>query len=194
MSLDRKLPQRAKQISTSIETKPPLVREQPVVKSPNLAENPKNVSLAKNVAPKPAKVNVDPVQKITNLLKEAKPLSMEQKALTSKRRGQQFAKMMSARGRTSGEKGYFAELGALKGRAKKVDFQSIRPKLKQTDIDSLFDRVNNANIGEWEKINAKSSLAKLLSKEGATIPTQKELKLLNDVFGNDFTRAILDKR
>lgn len=136
----------------------------------------------------------DPVQKIITALKEAKPLAKEQRALTSELRSKQFAKLMSARGRTSGEKGYFAELGALKGGAKKVDFETIRSQLSQSDIDSLFNKINDANIGEWEKLNAKSSLTKLLSAEGGAIPTQNELKLLNDVYGNEFVKTILDKR
>lgn len=159
-----------------------------------LAENPKNVSLNETIPPNGADVNVDPVQKIIGALKEAKPLSLEQKGLNAKLRKQQFAKMMSARGKTSGEQGYFSELGALKGGAKKVDFEAVRPQLTQTDVDTLFNRVNEANIGEWEKLNAKASLSKLLDKDGGTIPTQNELKLLNDVFGDEFVKTILDKR
>lgn len=127
-------------------------------------------------------------------IKGAQPLSREQKIKVSNLRGKQFAKLMATRGKTSGEQGYFAELGALKGGAKKVDYDTIRPNLQQGDIDTLFNRVNDANIGEWEKLSAKGALTKLLSKEGATIPTQNELKLLNEVFGSEFTKSILDKR
>ena len=187
---------------TPITPKPPLTPKTEGAKT-LMPELPQPTQPKIGIVPKlstPQKLDVSltgtitPEQKIVNAIKGAKPLSQEQKVLTSKLRGQQFAKMMSARGRTTGEKGYFAELGALKGGAKKVDFEAIRPQLEQGDIDSLFNKVNDANIGEWEKINAKASLSKLLAKEGATIPTQNELKLLNDVFGSDFTKAILDKR
>lgn len=146
----------------------------------------KNVSLPSNTT--------DPVEKIVSALKGLKPLSKEQRILNSGNRSKQYAKLMSARGKTSGESGYFAELGALKGGAPKVNFESVRPKLNQTDIDSLFNKINDSNIGDWEKVNAKSGLMKLLTKEGASMPTGGELKLMNDVFGSDMTKAILSNR
>lgn len=191
VSSDRKLPQSGQQITTKLKNQPPVSLKPTVEVSPNLA---KNVSLTNKIQPDNANVNSDPVKKIISAIKGAQPLSREQKIKVSNLRGKQFAKLMATRGKTSGEQGYFAELGALKGGAKKVDYDTIRPSLQQGDIDTLFNRVNDANIGEWEKLSAKGALTKLLSKEGATIPTQNELKLLNEVFGSEFTKSILDKR
>jgi hypothetical protein len=162
-------------------------------KSQPLSTTPKASSFTPNDTPTAPEVQ-DPVKKIIEAITGAKPLSGQQKTLNTQLRKQQFAKMMSARSRAGGEQGYFGELGALKGGAKKVDFEAIRPQLQQGDVDTLFNKVNDANIGDWEKLNAKSALMKLLAKEGASIPTGNELKLLNDVFGSDFTKAVLSKR
>lgn len=136
----------------------------------------------------------DPVEKIINALGGAKPLRTRQEALYRKARAQKYAKMMGARGRVGGEKGFFAEKGALKGELPKVQFETLRDSLKQSDIDTLFDRINKSNIGDWEKINAKTGLAKILGHEGGAVPTKSELSLLDEVYGREFTSAVLDKR
>jgi hypothetical protein len=136
----------------------------------------------------------DPVQTIITALKEAKPLTKEQQALYNQGRKKQFAQMMSARGRQGGESGFRGELGALKGGLPKVQFETLRGKISQEHIDGLFNKVNEANIGEWEKITAKSGLAKILGESGGSLPTPSEQSLLHDVFGAEFTQTLLDKR
>ena len=74
--------------------------------------------------------------------------------------------------------GFFAELGALKGEMPKVEFESIRG-IGQQDIDEMFNMVKDSPLlGEWDKINARQGLIKLLGTEGGKIPTQKELVLV----------------
>lgn len=137
---------------------------------------------------------IDPVAKIINALKEAKPTRGQQEALYSKARGQKFARMMSARSRVGGEKGFYAELGSLKGELPKVQFETLRNSLKQSDIDTLFNRVKEANIGDWEKVTAQTGLSKILGAEGGVVPTKGEISLLDEVFGKEFTTALLEKR
>lgn len=149
----------------------------------------KNVSLSATLPQKE-----DPVNMVINALKEAKPLSKEQQALYSAERSKRLGKVVGIGKNTSGEQGYFQKLGALKGELPKVNFEPVRLKLTQSSVDSLYSQINNANIGEFEKINAASGLTKLLTKEGSSMPNPSELKLMNEVFGSDFTKAILDKR
>lgn len=136
------------------------------------------------------------MQKIIVALRKAKPLRREQEAVLYRAaRKEKFAKMMSARGRVGGEAGFRAELGSLKGDLPKMQFEDLRKSLTQTDIDGLFNRINESRIGEWEKVNAKTGLSKMLGEgAGGSVPTKGEIALLDEVFGKEFTDALLDKR
>lgn len=137
----------------------------------------------------------DPVQKIIQALKEAKPIRGAQEALYSKARAQRVAKLASAGERIPGEQGYYAQLGALKGELPKVQFEGIRDKLTQNDINSVFDTVEKVPFfSPFEKVTAKSGLAKLLGKEGGAVPNKSELTLLSEVFPEDFIKAAMGNR
>lgn len=143
----------------------------------------------------PPQPSGDPVQKVISALKEARSVRKEQETLYTKARAQKFAKMQAVGEKVRGEKGYYAQLGALKGELPKVEFEAIRDKLTQEDIDSLFNIVKDSpKIGEWEKLSAREGLAKLFGEFGGKVPTENEISLLNQVFGEEFTKAILDKK
>jgi hypothetical protein len=171
--------------------KTPLLESKPIQSTPSKISNP---AVSHTNQPSPISVaqpSIDPVQKIVQALKEAKPLRGAQEAMYRKARSQKYAKMMGTRERIGGEKGFFAEKGALKGELPKAQFESLRQSLTQPDIDTLFNKANDANLGEWEKLTVKTGLSKVL--EGA-IPTRNEIKLLDEVYGPEFTKALLDKR
>lgn len=151
---------------------------------------PTDASLAGSVLP-PS----DPVKKVIQAIKEAKPLRGNQEKIYAKIRAQQTARISSVGQKVAGEKGYFAQLGQLKGEMPKVQFESIRPQLVQQDIDELFNRIEGTSkLYPLEKVTAKSALAKLLGAEGGHVPTQSELLLLKDVFPPEFVDEILKKR
>lgn len=138
---------------------------------------------------------IDPVQKIISALKEAKPIRESQEALYSQERGRRIAKSVGVGQKTAGEKGFYAEKSALKGELPKVEYESLRPKLEQVDIDSLFDKVKTSTaLDDFQKITARDGLVKLLGEAGGGIPTEKELEFLNKVFGSEFTKTVMDKR
>lgn len=133
----------------------------------------------------------DPVKKIVDYLKGAKPIRGMQETLYTQTRGQRLKDVIEA-GKVGGEKGFLEMKGKLKGEMPKVDYEPIRPKFTQTEIDSFFDKVKNSpNLNEWDVITANNGLLKMLD---GTVPTEGELKLLNKVYGNEFTKAVLDKR
>jgi len=140
-------------------------------------------------------ISGDPVQKVITALKEAKSVRGEQETIYAKGRAQKFAKMQAVGEKVRGEKGLYAQLGALKGELPKAEFEAIRNKLTQGDIDSLFNMVKDSNkIGEWDKLTAREGLGKLFGEYGGKVPTENEISFLNKVFGEEFTKAILDKK
>ena len=141
------------------------------------------------------KPKITPSEKIMKALKEAKPLRKEQEIIYTKERGIKLAKMLKTAERTVGEKGFYAELGALKGKMTKVEFASIRDKISQTDIDDLFDQVKmSQNLSEWDKLPARKGLAKMLGEEGGVVPKKNEMDMMKEVFGNEFVKTIAEKR
>ncbi len=135
------------------------------------------------------------IQKVTQALKEAKPARKAQEALYAKERAARLGKLRGVQETTTGEKGFRAELGQLKGELPKVEFESIRGKVSQVDIDNLFNKVKDANIlTDWEKITAREGLSKLLAEHGGRVPTKGELTLLEQVFPTKFIETIMGRR
>lgn len=135
------------------------------------------------------------VQKLISALTEAKPVRRQQESLYSKARSQQLARVLDVREKVGGEKGFFKELGQLKGELPKVQFEGIRQKVGQPDIDGLFNDVNDTSaLGPWEKLTAKAGLSKLLQPSGGSVPTHGEIDALNQVFGPQLTETLLNKR
>lgn len=142
---------------------------------------------------KAAKDMAPSVRTIIQALKEAKPTRKEQEALYTAERAKRLARLVAVTQR--GEKGYQAQLAALKGKLPRVQFRSIRGRIAQTDIDDLFNTVEQSqNLLPFEKITTKRGLAKLLGEEGGVVPTEGELKLLSQVFPDEFVATILSKR
>jgi hypothetical protein len=131
------------------------------------------------------------VQKLTQALKESGPVRKEQEALYSAERARRTARVVAMGEKVPGEKGFFAQLGQLKGSLPKAKFEAIRSKFFQTEVDSLFDLVEKAKILPFEKISVKTGLAGLF--EGR-IPTKSELELFNEVFPKELVEEILNKR
>ena len=135
------------------------------------------------------------IQKVVNALKEAKPIRKKQELLYAQERGERLARAISVGEKVKGEKGYYAELGQLKGELPKATFESIREKVSQKDIDNLFVKVKDSNLlSEWEKFSAREGLAKILGVRGGGVPQEGELKLLDKVFPKEMIDVLMEKR
>jgi hypothetical protein len=135
------------------------------------------------------------VDKLLNALTEVEPIRKTQDALYAAERSKRLAKVMAVRGKVGGEKGLYAELGQLKGELPKAQFESLRNKVGQEDIDNLFNAVTQSNrLGEFEKITARQGLAKVFGATGGVVPTTGELKLLKQVFPEEVVTSLLSKR
>lgn len=188
--LGRILPQSAEKATiVKPQIKSPL--SEPKLAGGGQAGIPRNPSSAPIIPP----TTTDPVQKIIQALKEAKPIRGTQEALYSKARSQAAARAAAMGEKVPGEQGYYAQLGQLKGELPKVQFEGIRNKLTPEDINSVFNKVEQTPyFSVFEKITAKSGLAKLLGKEGGAVPNKSELALLNEVFPPEFIEAAMGNR
>lgn len=141
----------------------------------------------------PLRDATNPVEKIVAAISGAKPVRKTQEALYTLERQKRLKAVADVSG-VPGEAGYYAQLKQLKGEMPKVDFESIRGKIEQPDIDYLFTTVQKSSLSLYEKITAKNGLAKLLGARGGKVPTEGEIKLLSQVFPPDFIDAVLKQR
>lgn len=133
------------------------------------------------------------VQKVTQALKEAKPIRGKQETLYRRERARRLKKSLKIGERVKGERGFLAEKGAFKGPLAKVDFESLRSKMGQEDIDDLFTQIKDSPLlNDWQKIGAREGLAKMFGEFGGKVPTKSELVLLKKVYGEEFVKAALD--
>ena len=134
------------------------------------------------------------VKRVIAALKGAESTRGKQEALYTAERAKRVAQVVEA-GKVKGEQGFFAQKRALSGELPKQEFKGIRDKISQDDIDELFNTVeSNVKLTPLDKVAAKSGLSKLLGEEGGSVPQTKEISLLNEVFGQEFTDTVLSKR
>jgi len=173
-------------VSTLETPKPPVASELPPSTDQNLLEKPLDISYT-NTVPQ----GEDSVKKLMQALDEAVPLRTKQEKLYAKDRSQKFAKLMGAREGAVGEAGFKQELGALKGELTKVDYESLRGKISQADVDNIFNVVRDSKkIGEWEKLDAQKGLIKMLEGQ---VPTRSELEKLGKVFPKEMVDTLISK-
>lgn len=135
------------------------------------------------------------IGKLLDTMKKAKPIRAETERLFTQERAIRAAKGTEALEAVPGERGFFAALSRLKGELPKAQFEPIRGRLIQEEIDDLFDYIKNfQGLDFYDKISTMHGLQKVLGEAGGAIPQENELKLLRTVFGEDFVREILRKR
>lgn len=136
------------------------------------------------------------IDKVTQALKDAKPIRSQQEQIYTTERAKRAGEAIAAGEKVSpGEEKFYKQLGQLKGEFPKVDFEGIRNNVSQTDIDNLFHAVQAApHLDFFEKVSAQTGLGKLFGKFGGQVPTEGELKLLNEIFPKEFIASMLEKR
>lgn len=134
-------------------------------------------------------------EKLVSLVKEAKPVLRETQRLRHSeriKRAEEVARIASA---VKGEGGLAEAKGALRGELPRADFQPVRPKMTQTEVDHLFNTVwKHPELRPYERVRAADALYNLLDQGGGRLPQRNELLLLEKVFGPKLTEAILSKR
>lgn len=141
-----------------------------------------------------AEVPVDPVQKVINAITQANPVREQQERLYHLERIRRAGKLEGVYGKERGEESFGKALSTQKGPLPKAQFEPIRDKITQADIDAMHNKVVDSDLQVFEKLTAQKALDNLFTKEGTGVPTKGELSLLEDVFGAEFAKSILDKR
>lgn len=155
------------------------------------AETPSNPATTKT-GETPVVPDEDIVTRLTSAIETAGKLNKQQKGLQSAARAEKLRKVIAAQKGTKGEAGFKAELGALKGELPKVDFEEVRGQFTQEEVDGLFEGIkSNERLSTFDKINARTGLAKLL--DGA-VPSTSEIDLLSKSFPPSFIKAALKHR
>lgn len=132
-----------------------------------------------------------PVSKLMTALDQAgKSRGALETAYTAERSAR-AAKMSEIFASGSGEQGFKQALGAMKGElAPKPLFES--PILAQADVDSLFNQIQqHPKLDVFERLSGSNALQKVLT---GSIPPRSQLSILEDVFGSDFVKKVLEKR
>jgi len=132
------------------------------------------------------------IQKLIKVIDEAIPLNAEQRKLYSQEMAKRTARVAAMGEKVAGEKGFYAQLGQLKGELPKKQFEAIRKQFTQKETDLLFDTIEQTKtLLPLEKVGTKEGLMKLF--EGA-VPTKGEIASLREVFPKELIDAILARR
>ncbi len=137
------------------------------------------------------------VSKLITALGEAKPglkqIEKQQSVELGKRTtaGQKALDQAALQGQTP-EQGFAAAKKALQGPLLSEKPSTISTKLDQADLNELYKTVqDHPHLRFFEKIRAFDSLNKVMKGE---IPQRNELALLEQVFGPEFSQAVLKNR
>jgi len=137
----------------------------------------------------------DPEKRLVNALKNARPVSAEQRRLYRQARAERSGRLEQIQQEGLGLAGYRMQGGALKGPLPKVDYESIAEHFNEEDIATLLNRINfNNALLPFEKYKAQTALLNLLGAEGVRAPTAGEIKLLSNVFSDEFISTLLSNR
>ena len=140
-------------------------------------------------------IELSPNEKFLKALKEVKPLRGKQERIYTQERGKKLGEVIETGKKVSGEQGFIQQKAKLKGEMTKVQFESLRDKIKQSDVDNLFTNIkDNTDLTEWEKITAGNGLSKMFGEVGGVVPTKGEIALLEKVFGKELANELSKKQ
>jgi hypothetical protein len=147
---------------------------------------------------KPAVVEAEvetPVQMVIRALKESTDVRNKQETLYAQERAKRFQAFKEAGGDLEGEARIYSKFAQLKGELPKAEFESIKGKVGQKQINELTRMIENSGeISEIDKISAFNGFLKLFGESGGSVPQMGELNHLKKVFGNELVDVLLEKR
>ena len=133
-----------------------------------------------------------PVGRVLTALRAAPRVIGRQAALRRKELGRRVGQARKVGGETAGVEGFRAELRQLGGELPRIDFEPIRDAIDPTDVTAIFEQIKlNPRLGYFETVHAREGFDRLLS---GGLPAKHQIVALREALGDDFTKALLDKR
>jgi hypothetical protein len=139
--------------------------------------------------------DLDAEGKLIKAVREAIPVSAEQRSKYRQERAIRGARVDAIQQEGRGKAGFFQQKGQLKGQLPKATYESIAHNFSDGEVDELFNKINfSKTLLPYERLKAQSALYDLLGIEGAKVPTAGDIKLLSQVYSEDFVKAMLQHR
>lgn len=145
-------------------------------------------------------INTNPAKVLAEALKQAPRLLPQQKSMYGKEAGERLRRAEEVGAPISGEAGFKAARGQMKGQMKKVDFEM--PKIDPANREALFNMVWDdpyltmgerfSLVGDPE-IGGRSSSGLVGMLDYGKFPAKHEVELMNRVFGNEVSDALIGK-
>lgn len=136
--------------------------------------------------------------KLLSLLRQAKPVRKTQESMYSAERAKRGLAGAGVLAKGEGKEAFQAAKGQLAGELPKPKFEPIETGFTGDELTSLYNDIKNSVIDPlsdvsnfYAKVNASEGLTKLLS---GVVPQEKELKLLEKVFGPELITAVMGKK
>jgi hypothetical protein len=122
----------------------------------------------------------------------AKKLRAEQEALWTAERGKRIAAAEEAMSSTPGIEGAVAARSQLGGELPRIEFQALKDKFGDKEVQDLFTYISNTDkLSGWKKVQTHEALTKVLRGE---VPAPFERAALYKAFGPEFVKAIEGQR
>lgn len=134
-------------------------------------------------------------EKLIKATKRLKPINAETRKLRHEESSRRASSLANIQREGGGLEGYYRERAALKGKMPEAEYESIAKNFTEQDFTELLRKIQTSNsLLPYERHNAETALLKLLGSEGAKRPTDRDLRLLSEVFSPDFIEAMMVHR
>lgn len=133
------------------------------------------------------------LSRMNDELRALKPINEAQRSLDAAETARKTARLgQIQQGAPASEARLIAERAARKGANPVAPYQPIGHKFSESERNLLLQWISDfPAFGPNERANAATALVdKVFGKDGVRVPAQFELKLLGQVFGEDFVEAI----
>lgn len=134
-------------------------------------------------------------RKVISVLAPARMLAGKQKEIYKAEWGKRFGEAEAVGRKVKGEAGFRAEKAKLKGEMQRVEYESIRNKLTQDELNAMYQKVADSRALTYpESVAARDGLDVLFGDPGGAVPVPSQISLLNRVFPKDLIETIRAKR